>query len=191
MTKAKLRKIYLAHQKSLPAIEREEKSRRIAERFFQSFDLRPIKFLHCFLPIEKFNEIDTKLIFEKLWCEFPHVKTLLPRVDFQTNEIESLKFSSVTKLVRNEWRIDEPSHGEITETKEIDIVLVPLLCFDKSGFRVGYGKGFYDRFLRSCRADCKKIGLSNFPPLAKISDATGFDVKLDFCVTPEEVFNCA
>ena len=64
------------------------------------------------------------------------------------------------------------------------MVLVPLLCFDRSGHRVGYGKGYYDRFLRKCRADCKKIGLSMFDPVDEITDAGESDVRLDLVITP-------
>ena len=62
---------------------------------------------------------------------------------------------------------------------EIDVVLVPLLCSDGQGYRVGYGKGFYDRFLVKCRPDCRKIGLSYFPPVDRIEDVTESDVKMD------------
>ncbi|MDQ3180555.1 MAG: 5-formyltetrahydrofolate cyclo-ligase, partial [Acidobacteriota bacterium] len=78
--------------------------------------------------------------------------------------------------------------NELIETEKIDIVLVPLLCFDRKGFRVGYGKGFYDRFLKNCRTDCLKIGLSYFAPIKEISDVQDFDVRLDFSITPEEIF---
>ena len=189
MTKAALRKIYLAKQENLSAHLREQKGAQISEQFFARFDLTQINFLHCFLPIEKFNEIDTKIIFERIWHEFPHIKTLAPRVNFQTNEIENLIFRSGTNLVENAWQIREPSGNETIETKKIDAVLVPLLCFDVRGFRVGYGRGFYDRFLNRCRADCLKIGLSYFAPVAEISDAQAFDVKLDFCVMPETTVN--
>ena len=187
MNKSELRKIYLARQKNLSANERKQKSKQIAERFFANFDLTRIIFLHGFLPIEKFNEIDTKLIFERIWREFPKIKTLAPRVDFQSNEIENLTFDCETKLVENVWQICEPFESESIETKKIDAVLVPLLCFDARGFRVGYGRGFYDRFLKNCRADCLKIGLSYFSAVAEILDAQTFDVKLDFCVTPQEI----
>jgi 5-formyltetrahydrofolate cyclo-ligase len=60
--------------------------------------------------------------------------------------------------------------------------------FDRRGFRVGYGKGFYDKFLSECRADCLKIGLSYFEPIDEISDAQNFDVRLDCCITPKEIF---
>jgi 5-formyltetrahydrofolate cyclo-ligase len=187
MLKAELRKIYLARQKSLSPEERNERSRQIADGFFQNFDLSKIRFLHCFLPIAKFNEIDTKQIFERIRREFPNTQTLVPRVDFQANEIENLRFTPETELIQNQWEIHEPSHDELVETEKIDLVLVPLLCFDRKGFRVGYGKGFYDRFLKNCRADCLKIGLSYFAPIAEISDAQAFDVNLDFCVTPDQV----
>lgn len=189
MLKTELRKIYLTRQKSLSPKERNEKSLRIAERFFRSFDLSEIHYLHCFLPIAKFNEIDTRQIFEKLWRDYPETQTLAPRVDFHTNEIENLKFSPETNLIQNQWTIHEPAHDESVETEKIDLVIIPLLCFDRKGFRVGYGKGFYDRFLSSCRADCLKIGLSYFAPVAEISDAQAFDEKIDFCVSPEKVFD--
>jgi 5-formyltetrahydrofolate cyclo-ligase len=188
MTKAELRKIYLEKQIALSAAERNKKSKQILELFFDEFDLSKIRFLHCFLPIQRTNEIDTKPIFEKIWREFPNIQTLVPRVNFETNEIENLIFTMETELVQNQWLIHEPSRAELVETGEIDLVLIPLLCFDAKGHRVGYGKGFYDRFLKNCREDCLKIGLSYFPAVDEISDAWEFDVRLDFFVTPAEVF---
>lgn len=189
MRKYELRKIYLVKKKVLSSDERAEKNRQIADNFFQNFDLSRIRFLHCFLPIERFNEIDTGMIFGKIWRDFPEIETLVPRVNFQTNEIENLKFTPETELVQNVWEIYEPAHNELIEAEKVDLVLVPLLCFDERGNRVGYGKGFYDRFLSRCRKDCLKIGLSYFPPVGEIEDAREFDVKLDFCVTPDEVFH--
>ena len=190
MTKSELRKIYLAKQRSLSELERKQNSEQIIERFFANFQLSNTNFLHCFLPIEQKNEIDTKPIFQKIWREFPHIETLVPRVNFQTDEIENLKLRSETKLVKNTWEISEPAHDETVETEKNDLVLVPLLCFNARGFRVGYGKGFYDKFLKNCRADCLKIGLSYFEPVTEVTDAQEFDVRLDFCVTPERIVNC-
>ncbi|MGI9055615.1 MAG: 5-formyltetrahydrofolate cyclo-ligase [Pyrinomonadaceae bacterium] len=189
MKKSELRKFYLDRQKSFSDEEREVKSFSIAGSFFQNFDLSKINFPHLFLPIEKFNEIDTRPIFEKIWRDFPDTQTLVPRVNFQTNEIENLKFSIETETAKNAWEIHEPTHNETIETEKIDAVLVPLLCFDRRGFRVGYGKGFYDKFLKNCRADCLKIGLNYFAPVEEISDVNEFDVRLDFCITPDKVWN--
>ena len=189
MNKAELRKIYLARQINLSPSERKEKSETIAARFFRGFDLKNIRFLHCFVPIEKFGEIDTTFIYKKIWRDFPHVETFAPRVDFQTGEIENRRFTAGAELVRNLWDIREPAQTETVEAEKIDAVLTPLLCFDRRGFRVGYGKGFYDRFLRNARADCLKIGLSYFAPRAEIADADDrYDVKLDCCLTPNAIY---
>lgn len=188
MTKIELRKIYLEKRESLTHDEIEQYSEQIAERFFQTFDLEKINYLHCFLPIEKFNEIDTKLIFHQVWAAYSHIETLVPRVDFEKGEIENLKFTPVTELVENAWMIHEPTHNELVESEKIDIVIVPLLCFDSQGFRVGYGKGFYDKFLKNCRVDCLKIGLNFFPPIEEIEDKNEFDVRLDYCLTPSEIY---
>ncbi|WP_431293282.1 5-formyltetrahydrofolate cyclo-ligase [Pedobacter sp. P26] len=78
----------------------------------------------------------------------------------------------------------EPQKGNLHEG-EIDMVVIPLLAFDKQGYRVGYGKGFYDRFLRDINA--QKIGLSLHPAIEKIDDVNEYDIKLDFCITPTEI----
>lgn len=185
--KSDLRKIYLAARKNLSAEEKQVKSRLVADGFFDSFDLRETEFLHCFLPIKKFGEINTRLIFKRIWREFPHIRTLAPRIDFQDDlKMQSLKINAETETAANIWEINEPAESEIIAPEKIDVILIPLLCFDRRGQRVGYGKGFYDKFLKTCRAECLKIGLSYFPPVAEIADADEFDVKLDFCVTPEQ-----
>lgn len=187
MNKAELRREYLEKQKLLSEEERESASKRIADNFFSGFDLGGVRALHSFIPIKKFNEVNTRVILAKLWRGFPHIQTVAPRIDFETRSIQNLKFSHATELIQNAWDIDEPSHDDIVETQSIDMVLVPGLCFDRGGHRVGYGKGFYDRFLKECRSDCVKIGLSFFPPVEDIEDVHDGDVQLDFVITPERV----
>lgn len=188
MTKAEVRKIYLRKQKSLSAYERSERNLHIATRFFERFDLTKMRFLHTFLSIAKNGEVETLHIRKRLWKEFPEITTVAPRVDFQTMTLENRLFDAATSFVENVWGIPEPSDGETVAVEKIDVCLVPLLGFDEKGFRVGYGKGFYDRFLSECRPDCLKIGLSYFEPTTKIANVQKFDVKLDFCVTPQTVF---
>ena len=187
MNKSDLRRLYLSKQKAITRDERSELSRLIADRFFSTVDLETVRYLHCFLPIEKFNEIDTRVIFTSLWRDHPQIRTVVPRVDFETNEIISLKFGTDTALVRNVWDIEEPTHDEVIDPRMIDLVLVPGLCFDRHGHRVGYGKGFYDRFLKSCRPDCLKVGLGYFERVNKIDDIYEGDVTLNAVVTPDDV----
>ena len=190
MLKADLRTIYLAKQNLLSPSERLKKSKQIGERFFDTFGLKEVENIHLFLSIEKNKEIETRVIYEKIWQDFPAIKIFVPRVNKTIGEIETLEFHSATELTINNWQIPEPIEDKLVNAEQIDIVLVPLLCFDKTGFRVGYGKGYYDKFLKKCRTNCLKIGLSYFPPIAEISDTNEFDVTLDYCVTPEKIWKC-
>ena len=88
----------------------------------------------------------------------------------------------------NKYGIPEPRNGTIINEKEIDLSIVPLIAFDLFGDRVGYGKGYYDRFISKCRFNMIKIGISYFPPLDKIEDVEEFDKKLDFCITPDHIY---
>jgi len=71
---------------------------------------------------------------------------------------------------------------------EIDLIFVPLLAFDETGNRVGYGKGFYDKFLTKCRPDAIKVGLSYFEAIDRISDSEQFDIPLNYCITPQRIY---
>lgn len=188
MKKSAIRKKYLSKQKSLSASVRTEKNLSIKERFFGSFDLTHISILHYFDSIEEKGEVDTSLIINELWQKYVRIITFAPRVNFAKGILEHLEVNQNTQLELSSWGIFEPVGNELVETETIDLVLVPLLCFDKRGFRVGYGGGFYDKFLVKCREDCLKIGLSFFDPVEEIEDVQDFDVKLDFCITPEKVW---
>ncbi len=187
MTKNELRQIYLNRQKVLSSGERAEKSQRVALRFFEGIDLSKTKVLHCFIPIEKFNEVDTLPILRALGSASPEVRIAAPRLNFESGEMECAAYDADTELVENAWGIWEPA-GETIESAMVDMVLVPGLAFDRTGHRVGYGKGFYDRFLKRCRADCVKIGLSLFELVADIADIHEGDMTLDLCITPEGIF---
>jgi 5-formyltetrahydrofolate cyclo-ligase len=93
-----------------------------------------------------------------------------------------------TILTENNYGIWEPVNGEVIENKKIDMVICPLLSFDKRGYRVGYGKGFYDRFLNKCREDVVKIGLSYFEPEETIDDINEMDVSLNFAISPSRLW---
>lgn len=88
----------------------------------------------------------------------------------------------------NSLGISEPENGAAAAPENFDLVLVPLLSFDKAGFRVGYGKGVYDKYLKQVRPDAIKVGLSYFEPLSKIDDTDEFDIPLNYCITPQGIY---
>lgn len=102
--------------------------------------------------------------------------------------VKAIRCDDDTRFRKNRYNIYEPEDGDGIEPQALDMVFVPILAFDKKGFRVGYGKGYYDRFLKQCRNDCVKIGFSYFPPLDGIEDRDEYDVPLNLCVTPASVY---
>jgi 5-formyltetrahydrofolate cyclo-ligase len=86
--------------------------------------------------------------------------------------------------VKNKWNIPEPAEGIEIDVSLLQVVFVPLLVCDEKGHRVGYGKGYYDRFLGQCKPEIVKIGLSFFDPIPEIDDVYSGDIPLDFCVCP-------
>jgi 5-formyltetrahydrofolate cyclo-ligase len=189
MTKRELRKLYLQKREALSEAKYGQLTFQLYQNFFSSIDLSFIKVLHTFLPIAAKKEVDTWLIIDRIKREFPHIRISIPKVNSQTGVFDSFYFEGLHQLTTNEWGIQEPKQGIPTEPEKVDLVLIPLLAYDKKGHRVGYGKGFYDKFLATCRPDCKKIGLSLFEAQEKIADVKDFDVQMDHCITPHAVIN--
>jgi 5-formyltetrahydrofolate cyclo-ligase len=72
---------------------------------------------------------------------------------------------------------------------KIDVVFLPLLAFGIAGYRVGYGKGYCDRFLAQCKPETLKIGVSIFEPVEHISNREPHDVRMDYCITPSTIYS--
>jgi 5-formyltetrahydrofolate cyclo-ligase len=184
MTKQELRKIYLEKRKALSEAEYLHLNRLLCDHFFAGIDLSFVKVLHSFLPIVEKKEPDTWLIINRIQREFTHIRISIPKMNTSSGKLEHYFFEGPLQLKKNSWEIDEPGHGIPTPVEKIDIVLVPLLAFDNAGHRIGYGKGFYDRFLAECRNDCKRVGISLFPASEFNIPATDSDFRLTHAITP-------
>lgn len=188
MLKAALRKEMLQKRLQYTATEVNARSQQLADRFFAFFSLQEIKALHVFLPISRYNEINTWYIIRKLQQNYPGIALIVPVTNLPEQTLSHYCFTATTQLAENKWGIPEPQNAEPVAETVIDMILIPLLAFDQKGHRVGYGKGFYDQFLALCRPGALKIGLSLEPPLAEITDVRAGDVLLDYAVTPEKVY---
>jgi len=187
MTKQALRKIYLKKRIQLSGIEHKDLSQQLCDYFFSFVDLSQIKVVHIFLPIKKNNEPNTWLIIDRLKKEYPSIKISIPKVVGE--DLVHYYLDSDCILEETKWGITEPTSGNLTEVPDIDLVLVPLLAFDKEGNRVGYGKGFYDKFLIKTKKGCKRIGLSLFSPTDPIDNLSLTDICLTSCIDPFEFHN--
>jgi len=189
MSKQDLRKKYLQKRKALTETEVEDFSRKIHDWFFRSIPVHAYATIHTFLPIRRNNEIDTCLIINTLQKDFA-TDIVIPR-SHEDGTMSHYLLTKDTVFEENKWKISEPSPvGDLRSSVfSIDLVLIPLLCFDKKGYRVGYGKGYYDRFLTECRPDVLKIGLSIFEAIDEIIDVTEFDIKMNYCITPNKIWS--
>ena len=188
MKKEAARKTFLAQRKQISPEKIEILSYQIAKLFFANFDLQNIKTIHVFLPIKKQNEVNTFQIINQLREDFPQIEILIPKVNPINFSMENYLFHSTINFQENDWGILEPAdESTISANNPIDLVFLPLIAFDKSGYRVGYGKGFYDRFLAKYPPQLIKVGLSIFEPIETIEDVNELDLKMDFCITPTEV----
>jgi len=143
-------------------------------------------YFHLFLPIAEKKEIDTTFVLSILQGKDKNI--VLPKME-DDGVLKHYLLTDNTRLQKNKWNIPEPVDGIEVPTNKIDVVFIPLLAFDKYGNRVGYGKGYYDRFLAQCRSDVKKIGLSLFEAEEIITDFNEDDIALDYCVTPTKIYS--
>jgi 5-formyltetrahydrofolate cyclo-ligase len=189
MNKNELRKSALLQRQQYSEEKCAQMSNEIADLFLDNsfFDLSKISYLHIFLPIQHKKEVDTFPIFTKVLSLFPQIKIVLSKCDFTDCSMTHFLYSKDMELKENAYGIPEPVSGTEINPGLLDMVLVPLVVVDQKGNRIGYGKGFYDRFLTACKPDCKKVGLSFENPVTLIP-AEPFDIPLDFCITPEKIF---
>ncbi len=186
MTKQEIRKKFLEKRKALSEADYVRMNLSLIAHFFSGVDLTFVRVLHTFLPIAGNQEPDTWSIMDRIRREFPHIRVSLPRVA-AGDHLENIYYEGPQQLQTSSWGIQEPRQGIPTPPEKIDLVIVPLLAIDKQGYRVGYGRGYYDRLLKQTRKDSAKVGLSFFPPVDAIDDVAEYDVPLTLCVTPEEV----
>jgi len=181
MNKKEVRKAFLQKRQSLTEAEWLVLCGSIYNTFFASVDLSFVKNLHIYLPMEAAREVDTWQIIDKIRREHPQVRLIIPKID--NGHLSHFYFEGLHQVKTNTWGIPEPTQGVPAEPSKIDMVIAPMLAADKQGNRVGYGKGFYDRFLKECGPACRKIGLSLFPLVDKI-DVDEYDVPLDAVILP-------
>lgn len=152
---------------------------------FKTLDFSEISSIHVFLPIVKKREPDTFLMIDWLQEKYPHIHIVVPRANFENHSLTHHLYLGRENLEVNKYHIPEPKQKKVY-LGDIDMVLVPLLAFDKRGYRVGYGKGFYDRFLSGIKT--KKVGISFFGPIDEIIDVHLNDIRLDVCITPDQIY---
>jgi len=178
-----LRERFKAARKQLSEEELESLSLQIANRSL-ALPIWDGQYYHLFLTIEKQREIDTQFLLHILHGRDKSV--VVSKSNFDDHTLAHFLLEEHTQLKVSTFGIPEPVDGLQVQAEKLDVVFVPLLAFDKQGHRVGYGKGFYDRFLAQCRPDCLFVGLSLFDPVETIAHEAQ-DIPLHFGVCPNGI----
>ena len=187
MLKKAIREVYLKKRLLIDDDQMNENTSRILTNF-SSLQLPEVKHLLSYYPISERKEFNVSEAAEMVRNRFPEVKISWPRIDATNKTMEAVQVRPDGLYSKNIYNILEPIHGDLVEPEEIDLVFVPLVTFDEKGFRIGYGKGFYDRYLVRCRPTILKIEFSFFDPVKSIRDINHFDVPLSLCITPSRIY---
>lgn len=187
-TKKALRTRYLHQRRTLDQHTAQQLNLGLLEQI-KKLDLQAVRTAHIFLPIIRQAEPDTELISQWLKEHYPAIRWVICKTERSTSSLYHFVWDEQTVIQENSWGIREPLGGIRVDEQEIDLIFVPLLVFDQQGFRVGYGKGYYDRFLAKCRPDALKVGLSLFEPVADIVDIDQYDIALDLGITPHQTIH--
>jgi 5-formyltetrahydrofolate cyclo-ligase len=140
-------------RQTLDMEQRRRASQMIARRLNELMPIQKARTIMGYAAIQ--NEVDIDLFLEEQRLQGKTI--LLPRV--KANQLEAVEWKEWNETAVSSYGIREPS-GENYSLSEVDVVLVPGLAFDGNGFRLGYGRGYYDRFLPNLRPDAFKCGIS-------------------------------
>jgi len=153
---------------------------------FKKIQLPVYKMILSYMPILKKKEPNIELFLSFLKQKFSLKQFAFPVVDGLN--MRAFLSDEKTSFAPNRWGIVEPVDGLFLLPEQLDLIMVPLLICDQKGYRVGYGKGYYDRYLSQVSPACLKVGFSYFEPIDQIDDLQDFDVPLDYVITPDRVY---
>ncbi|MBO9203646.1 MULTISPECIES: 5-formyltetrahydrofolate cyclo-ligase [Niastella] len=187
MIKNTVRKEFLQRRMNLLEEELKQQTALIASNF-RKLVLPPVNYLLSYHPMISRHEFDVSVCEEILKEQNLIMRVGWPKVHVDLLDMEAVLVEKDGLFIKNKFNILEPIGGVVITPQKLDVIFVPLVAFTKHGYRVGYGKGYYDRFLSQCRPDAIKIGFSFFDAVEYIEDIDEFDVPLNFCITPHRIY---
>lgn len=165
-------------------VEAVGKSQLIAKLFLESNIYKNCGQLMSYMSLG--NEVDVTEI-SKQACQ-DKKKLAVPITNDKTCEIAACYVNPGTEFKIGAFSVMEPKTKELADIADIDVVLVPGIAFDRSGVRIGFGKGCYDRFLKN--AEAVKVGVCYEFQVCDMLDCQVHDIKMDFLITEKGFMAC-
>lgn len=179
MLKKQIRSKMLKERKKLTPIVVNDKSMKIAEKVFDNVEFQCAGTVCVYISAN--NEVSTYSIIKKALDQGKTV--CAPKVNLDTLTMEMMEFVFYEDLVAGAYGILEPVAGRIIPPEEIDVIFVPGVAFSKDNYRIGYGAGYYDKYLVNIDKNVKKIGLGFDFQIVDCFDIDETDVQLDYVIT--------
>tara|TARA_B110000444_G_C18718916_1_gene537464 strand:+ start:346 stop:927 length:582 start_codon:yes stop_codon:yes gene_type:complete len=182
--KNRLRKSAISKRLNLKEEYIEGNSIKISNQLLNNFSLLK-KNVHLFYPISKNKEVNTWHIHKSINSNSTIYTSVYEK---SKDKWQCVSFNPFVKFTNRKLDMPVPNDYKLERFDKIDIILIPLLVFDKYGNRVGYGKGIYDRILNRLNKNCLKVGLSFFEVSKENIQVDIHDQALDYCQTPNKLY---
>ena len=185
--KIRVRKRMIARREALPGEVVRESGEAIRRRILGLSEVAEARVIHCYVSAKN-NEVDTRRLILEALEEGKRI--VVPVTDLRQRRLDHSEIKGLDELERSVFGLSEPKEAcrRFIGIDEIDLVIVPGLAFDSRGNRIGFGGGFYDRFLSEVRAP--KIALAYSFQVVEAIEADPHDVRMDKVVTDEQVYDC-
>lgn len=183
MSKNDIRKNIVNARDEMDYIKRVEFDNKIYQRLIDS-DI--YKCDNIFVYISFRSEVDTKALIIKMLIDGK--KIFVPKINELTNDMEAIRISSLNELEENRFGTLEPiAYDKAIDPKEIDLILIPGIAFDYNGSRIGFGKGYYDKYIKRTRKDVKRVALAYNLQIVDFIDKDDHDESVDFIITEKQI----
>lgn len=183
ISKQTLRERFKSNRNALSQEKWAELSDLIQQQFIDWFRSGDFKSLGIYIESTKQREIATIKIIQQL--QFKGISLSVPKVTSENGEMEFVEFHGIEKTQVNKWGIPEPVQSHAVARDGLDVLIVPMMGGDQTGGRLGYGKGFYDRYL----ADFPGISVGLCPNSCILTEIPmdSHDKKLDLIITESTI----
>ncbi|MBQ0140333.1 MAG: 5-formyltetrahydrofolate cyclo-ligase [Kurthia sp.] len=186
MNKKQYRKNMLIKLQNMAEEDYLRKSKMIHNKLLNMKEIQHAQIIA--LTISNFPEVNTKLLIEALWKIGKTI--VIPKCHPKTKEMDFYVFQAYDQLEIVYMNLSEPKI-EITKKirkEQIDLIISPGVVFDTSGYRIGFGGGYYDRFLQGFTK--KTISMAFEIQIVEKVPVDAYDLPIEKIITEERIIHC-